>query len=491
MQDLSRSILKSSLWVFATSSSQRIIGFFVSIIMARLLVPEDFGLVVTISVFTGLMGFVAGGGMGDALVRSKELMPGDFSAVFTTQLIICLAIYAGFYFVAPSFASWMQDPRYELLLRVSALTFLLRPAMNVAGSKISREMRFRDRSLVRLFGFIVGSATGIALALRGFGPWALILSGLISAVAMLPVMIIVSGWLPHIRFDREAILRLAPTGLKFSGNHILDYFRRQIPNLFVSRTMGPAVTGLFNRASSLSMMPMQLLVGSLYEPLLRGLATTQDDKESSKRLFLRAITLVAFYSMPIYVTLWWIADPLIPFVYGENWRGTVEPLRILALSGLFLVNSPSGALIAAQNRLGKELLINIEVLVLLVLGCFALRHHGAVGVAAAVLAMRLYGGARLYALAASTVGASWSDLVKALIPCYSLNLLLFLGLWWTNNLLRNSIYADSPIIHLFVMTLVAGVALLSLISILPWNLTKTELSRWKKWLNVRRLDQKI
>ena len=125
--ELGQSIRSGVKWLTAGNIGSQAIQFAFSIVMARLLVPADFGLLATTQIFTGLAGLVAAGGMGASLVQAKHVEEADFNGVFTVQFAVGLAIYLGFFFVAPYFAVWFDDPRYESLLRISTVSFLLRP----------------------------------------------------------------------------------------------------------------------------------------------------------------------------------------------------------------------------------------------------------------------------------------------------------------------------------------------------------------------------
>jgi len=167
--NLGNSIRKGTKWLVTGKIANRLFQFAFGIILARLLVPEDFGMLVTMSIFTGLAGFVAGGGMGQALVQAKDVGNRHFHVVFTLQLIVCLLIYCLFYTISPWFAAWYETPLYEDLLRVSALTFLLRPFANIQNSRLHREMRFKAKAIIDFMSGLVGSVTSVILAFMGMG----------------------------------------------------------------------------------------------------------------------------------------------------------------------------------------------------------------------------------------------------------------------------------------------------------------------------------
>ncbi|MCH9670218.1 MAG: oligosaccharide flippase family protein, partial [Gammaproteobacteria bacterium] len=171
-ESLGQSIRRNTLWIFAGSAAGRVFSFAIGIVLARILVPEDFGLIVAIQVFTGAAGFIAGGGMGEALVQAKNAGKREFGTVFSLQLGICLVIYAFFWVIAPHFANWLDDPRYEPLLQVAALSFVFRPFVNVPQATLRRDMRFKVISLIQLVIMFFSGALSIYFALIGMGPWA-------------------------------------------------------------------------------------------------------------------------------------------------------------------------------------------------------------------------------------------------------------------------------------------------------------------------------
>ncbi|MBE0437706.1 MAG: oligosaccharide flippase family protein, partial [Methylomicrobium sp.] len=141
---LGNTIRSGTLWLFTGNISQRALEFLFGIILARLLAPADFGLLVMTHVFTGFAGFIAGGGMGQALIQSKDISARHYRVVFTLQLLICSIIYGVFYYSSPYIARFLDNPIYTDLLRVSTLNFLIRPFVNISRAKLSRDMRFKS-----------------------------------------------------------------------------------------------------------------------------------------------------------------------------------------------------------------------------------------------------------------------------------------------------------------------------------------------------------
>jgi O-antigen/teichoic acid export membrane protein len=480
--NLGDSIRHGTKWLFTGNLAKRFLEFLIGIVLARILVPEDFGLVVTIQIFTGLAGYISGGGMGQALIQAKAVQAKDFEVVFTIQLFICILIYALFYFISPYFAQWFDQPIYENLLRVSALTFLIRPFNNIPRSRLQREMKFKVIAIVEVLNIIFTGAISIYLALRGYAVWALILGGLIGAVFTVIVLTIASPWRPRLTYDRVIAEKLGSYGIKSSANEIIFYINKQATNLIVGRLYGAGALGLFNKAESLSALPVTIIAGSAYQTVFRALSKIQDNIDQSKYVYLRTVTLVSVYTMPFYVGLWWLAEPFVGIVYGEKWLPAGILLKVLAVTGIFkCVMNPSGAVAAAQNRLGTEMRIHLETLVLLVSLVFLAAYFIGIdvfGVAVIFVISKVYLAFRMVSLAKNILMVSWMEVFRTVMPSIYLSVLMYLSMlatWYS----IGHWSAENIYIYFFVMAsvgaLVYGIGFLCC----PIKQLESESKRWK------------
>jgi len=482
--NLGDSIRSGVKWLLAGSVGNRLLQFGFGVALARLLVPADFGMLVTVQVFTGLAGFVAAGGMAQALVRAKDIAPHHFHVVFTAQLLICTLLYALFFHASPLIAAFFEEPLYEDLLRVSALSFLLRPFANAPNAKLQREMRFKAKALTGVVSMLVTGVSSVLLALAGFGVWALIWGGLIGTVSRIPILMAVARWAPAIRFEGRALKEFGTYGFKLTVTEILTYLKQQVANVIISRMLGPGPLGLFNRADSLGKMPRRLIAGAIGQPLFRGLATIQDNRNLTKYLYYRAITLTAVYIMPFYVGIWWLAEPFIAFVYGPKWLDAVPPLEILALAGLALFGGAPGSILEAHNRLGKKIRINVETLITMVIAVFIGLEWGLIGVAWALVVNRVYTNLRFYYAADELVGGGTRGLVRAMAPAYGLCSILWLALFAADQLLFGQWREAHAGLYLLAMApLGAAVYGLGFV-FLPIRALASETARWRSALGI-------
>lgn len=484
----SDSIRNGIKWLVTGSLGGQVLQFAFGIVLARLLVPEDFGFIVTIQIFTGFVGLISGGGMGQALVQSKEAGARDFDVVFTAQLLIGALIFAAFYVTAPWFADTFGNPLYTDLVRVSAISFLLRPFVNTRASALHRDMRFKERSLIGLAAAILTGLASIALALAGAGPWSLILSGILGSLITLVMLDRVSDRRPRLCLDYSVAQRFGTYGIKVSLNDLASYFTKQASNTIISRIAGPSAVGLFNKGESLAWLPFSTVSGSVYEAVFRAMAKAQDRPDEVKYLFFRMITLMVVYTLPIYIGLAWMAEPFMLFVYGEKWLPSADPLRIVSLAGLLIcIGHPCGAVLAAMNRLGREVWIHVSQGALVAATCYyGLETWGITGAAWGVFAGIAYSTPVMYYLATRCFPSRLGDLARALAPGLQLNLILLVVLALAHSALPAGWRDVHPALYMLIVGGGGGFAYAAAFLFLPLVALSDESMRWRRALRIAR-----
>lgn len=482
-----QSIRGGATWLFVGNTGQQALAFLFGVVLARLLLPEDFGVLLSIQVFTGLAGFVAGGGMGQALVRSKTASEQDYAIVFTLQLMIGSVIYAMFFALAPWFAKWYQTPIYTDLLRVSALSFLLRPFVNMPSNMLHRAMRFKETAISGIASLVTGNGVSIVMAYLGYGVWSLIWGGLAGSVVGALVLTFAAKWRPRLSSQFRRGREIARYGFLVSLNDISYYIRSQVSIFILSRTLGPASVGLYNKGESLARMPHRFITGSVYPVLFRALAKEQEDLKESRRLYFLSIALVAVFATPLYVGLLWLAEPLMRSVYGLKWLDAAGPLSILAAAWPFwLVGNLSGNVLGARNWLTQELAVQLSTLIVTALAILAALPRGIDGVAWAIVGSTAFAATYQYWLITKCLQTRLSELARALVPAAVLNALLAATLCITDLALPPTV-ASHDVAYLFAMGLAGAAVYVPGFLFLPLRGLENEQNRWKDKL---RLDMK-
>lgn len=485
--NIGQSIRNGTSWIFTGSLIGRAYEFVFGVILARILLPSDFGALVTVQVFTGVAGFVAGGGMGQALVQRKNVEEVHFHVVFTLQLLICLLIYLCFFYISPYFAKWFNNPLYEDLLRVSALTFLFRPFNNVAGARLRRSMNFKTITIIGLLSGLVSGGCSITLALHNFGVWSLVLGGLAGIIISIPVLLIAARFLPRIRYDFEIAKQVVGYGIRFSINDIIEYLRGQTPNFLISKLLNTQAVGLFNKGYSLSEYPVKLIAGSAYQTVFRALSSTQDNLDKSKYIYLRTITLVCVYTFPFYIGLIWLAEPFITTVYGEKWSLAATPLQIFCIARLLsCFGNPSGAVMAAQDMLGIEIKIQLLTLLMTIGGCWlGIQYNNITFIAWGMLPAFFFLYLSVAFFACNRLTVTFTEFIRSIAPALFLSLCLITALTSFELFKIYFPLEQSNLIYIFSIATVGVLTYSLLFLFLPIAPLKTEQNRWKQKIRVK------
>lgn len=484
---LAQNIRDSSKWLIGSNVTSQVLQFAFGIVLARLLVPADFGMIVTIQIFTGVIGLLASGGMGQALVRAKSAGEHDFQVIFTLQALICLTVFAGLFLVAPAFARWFGEPLYEDLLRVSAINFLIRPFLSIHTSWLNREMRFKD---VSIQNFIAGMASGlssIVMAVAGLGVWSLVLGGLVGSVASLLMVVRITPLRARVRFDRTIARTHGSYGIKITLKDLAVYFRRQTSNLIITKFAGPSMVGLFNKGSSLASLPFTTISGPIFQPVFRTMSAEQANPDKIKYLFFRMMSLLMLYTLPLYIGLAWLAEPFIVVIYGEHWRDAAPVLQILAPLGLlYCIGHPCGAVLAATNRVGGEVFVQIITLAIVSVGCYVGLRWGLAGAALGIVLSQIYSTIHMYYLATRCFRSNARDLFLATAPALALNAILLTTLIVIDSLVPTAFRAEWQAAYLLLAAAAAALAYLVGLLTLPYGSLTSEAGRIRGLLRLSR-----
>jgi O-antigen/teichoic acid export membrane protein len=469
-------------WLMVGRVANGLLAFAIGIALARLLVPKHFGMMVALSALTGFVGMFADAGMGQSLIRAKEVSAEDFDAVLTMQLLIGALVYVALFAGAPWVAAFFNDPLYAPLLRVSALSFLMRPFYGVHIAWLNREMAYRTRVRIEVIAGAIGGACAVLMAFAGLGVWSLVLSGLIGAAAANVLLARATRLRLRLRLRVDVVRRHASYSFKTVISDAFAYLSEQTVNVVLTRLAGAAAAGLFNKAESLARFPNRAVTPAVGQTVMRALSDVQDDLQRSSKILYRTITLLMVYIYPFLVGLWWIADSFVGLVYGPNWLPCVPALRTLVLVGLVrTIIVPCGTVLAAQDRLASHIAGQATAWLLLVVASLVGLRWGIDGVAWAVVASQLYLAFYAYALVCRALPTRPADLLTAAAPALLLNALLFVSLGMADSVFAG-MKSDLPWVYTAGMVLVGVVTYAMAFFFLPISALRSEALRWRQLL---------
>ena len=308
--------------------------FLVSIVLARLLTPEDYGLVGMILVFTGFVALFAELGFGAALIQRDEIEIRHYDSVFWLNLMMGALLTALFLVIAPYISKFYREPSLTPLIRLVSVNFLIISVSIVQKTIIQREMNFRKIAKIDILAVLIGGIVAIIMALSGQGVWSLIWQILVTSSVASFVFWWQSNWRPNFLFDKKAISELLGFSSNLLGYSIVNYWARSADNLLVGRFLGSGSLGIYTRAYSTMLMPLSQVANVLGQVMFPALSRMQHDKKRVKRIYLHSIAMIALVTFPMMMGLLVVAEDFVLALYSAKWSDVTSVLRILCLVGM-------------------------------------------------------------------------------------------------------------------------------------------------------------
>lgn len=327
-------------WTFAQKFSAQLVSFFVTVILARILTPDDYGIVALCGLFLVLMNVFADGGMGQALIQKKNADEKDFNTLFTTQFVFTIIVYVVVYFTAPYVSSLFNTKNPELftkLVRVMSLTMPLGALSGVQNSVVTRRLMYRWYFYANVSSLVVSATIGIVMAYSGFGAWALVGQHMSSQITSTVVIFILLDWHPKFKFYSENFLALFKEGIKFLGTSLTGTFFSQLISYIMGLKYSAADLAYYNRATGMPNIISKNIDGSIQGVLFPVLAKIQDDKEAVRRALSRSIRTSTYIIFPLLFGLAAMSDKLVVIVYTEKWAPCIPYMRVICVCNMIAV----------------------------------------------------------------------------------------------------------------------------------------------------------
>lgn len=334
MSDLRKKTLDGLIWTFAQQFGVQFINFGVSIVLARLLLPSEFGLLGMIAIFIAIGTSLVDSGMASSLIRTKDPDQIDYSTVFFTNLAVAIVVYGIVFFSAPFISDFFAQPVLINLVRVYCLTFIIGAFSTVQSTKLNKEMNFKTQMLINIPSLIVASGVGIYLANNGYGVWSLVYMNLFqSAIATIQLWIY-SKWSPSFIFDRQRLIRHINFGYKLTISGILNTIVKNVYNIVIGRFFSAAQLGFYIRAKSMQELPVINISNALNKVTYPMFASIHDDDQKLRSVYKQLIQFIFFVIAPLMILAIIVAEPLFRFLLTEKWLPAVPYFQILCIAGI-------------------------------------------------------------------------------------------------------------------------------------------------------------
>jgi teichuronic acid exporter len=360
-EELKKRALSAVVWSAGEAFSRQGVQFIISIILARLLAPEAFGLIAMLSLFIGLASCFCEGGFSSALIQKQSLSQEDTSSVFYFNIIMGLAAALLFCAAAPWIAAFYNIPELRPLARLMGLNLFLGTFGAVHQSLLAKDLDFRCLMRISFVAAVVSGCVGITLAWRGWGVWSLAIQTLVSTLVSTALLWCWRPWRPAFVFSVKALRSLFRFGSYLFASGLSDMLYTRMYTLVIGKVYSPGDLGLYSRADATQQVPTNLVSAVITRVSFPMFAAVAHDRELLRRALRKVLATVMLLNVPAMLGLLAVARPLTVAVFGSRWASCVPYLQILCLAGaLWPLHVLNLSVLKAMGR--SDLFFRLEVI---------------------------------------------------------------------------------------------------------------------------------
>lgn len=328
-------IIKSFLWKLFERISAQLIQFVITIVLARLLLPSEYGIIALIAIFISLCDVIIDGGLNTALIQKKDADNSDFSTIFYFSLGMALFLYVVMFFSAPLIDRFYSQHELVPVIRVLSISLLFYAFNSIQRAYVSKKMLFQRLFYSSLGSIILSGIIGIYMAYQGYGVWALVAQNVSNQIFTTLIMWYAVRWRPVLIFSVERFKGLFDYGWKIFGANLITALFVNARKLVIGKFYAPASLAYYERGDQLPALFMNNIFTSVQAILLPTLSEEQDNRSHVKAMMRRSTKLSCFFIYPIMVGMIVAAKPLVILLLTEKWLPVVEFVQILCIANFF------------------------------------------------------------------------------------------------------------------------------------------------------------
>lgn len=354
-------VFSNFIWRFAERCGAQLVTFIVSIVLARILTPSDYGTIALVTVFITILQVFIDSGLSTALIQKKDADDLDFSSVFYFNFVICIILYLIMFVSAPLIADFYKESSLVSIVRVISLTLIISGVKGVQQSYVSRHMLFKRFFFSTLGGTIFSAVLGIIMAYAGFGVWAIVFQQLSNNAIDTLILWITVKWRPIKKFSWSRLKNLLSFGWKMLASSLLDTIYNNLRNMIIGKLYTSADLAFYNQGDKFPKLIVTNINTSIDSVLLPTMSNEQDNHVRVKDMTRRAIKISTYIMAPLMIGLAFCAKPIVQIVLTDKWLPCVPYLQIFCISYLFWpIHTANLNAIKAMGR--SDLFLKLEVI---------------------------------------------------------------------------------------------------------------------------------
>ena len=358
---LKQKTLNGLVWSFVDNFSTHCITFVVGIILARLLSPEEFGLIGMITIFIAVSTSVINSGFSQALIRKKDCTQTDYSTVFYFNLIAGVIFFSILYIAAPFISRFFDEPQLNSLVKVLAVVLIVDSLTIIQRTILTKRIDFKLQTKISMIASVISGAIAIVMAFRGFGVWSLVVRQISQRAINSLLLWFWNRWKPSFVFSLDSFRELFSFGSKLLISGLIDTIYRNIYYLVIGKYFSAAELGFYTRAENFKNLPSENLNGVIGRVSYPVLASIQDDIPRLKSNYQKLIRSTMFITFVLMLGMAAVAEPMIITLIGEKWRPSIIYLQMLCFVGMFYpLHALNLNMLNVQGR--SDLFLKLEII---------------------------------------------------------------------------------------------------------------------------------
>lgn len=439
-ENLRHKTVVSTVWAAVQQFGRMGISFVSNIVLARLLMPEDYGTIGMLTIFIAVSTVFIDSGLGNALIQKKNADEMDYSTIFFFNLGMSVFLYFLLFFAAPAIARFYDTSILCDLIRIYGLVLIINSLSLIQNARLRKQLNFKSLTVSTLIAVIVSTIVGIYLAYKGYGVWSLIMMNLVEPAVRTILLWFQCKWLPKLAFSFASLRSLFRFGGFLLANSLLFTLRRNVLSLVLGKLYTARDLGMYSQAKKLEEIPITSISSIIEQVSFPVFSKLQDDRDRFKQMQRRSLLLLAFICFPLMFLLTVVAEPLIVFLFTDKWIDAVPYLQVLCFMGVFVCLQAVNANVI--NAMGHSRLYfkwSVYKTVFLFILIWVGHYWGIIGLLTSLVIYHFIVYVINAVLASNITQYTLWQQIKDLLPIALISSLIALVVWFLHYMISNNI----------------------------------------------------
>lgn len=467
-----RRIIGGVNWNFINITAQTILNFIVGVILARILLPKDFGLFGLTIILLGILNLLFTTSISRFIIQKKDLDEEEIGTSLWVSLILSLSAYIFVWFISPLVASFFTEQSLTELIRIYTLSIFFFSISSILRGLLIKKLDFKSIFHSDTISLLIGySAISIILAFYGFGVSSLIYGTLAKEFLSLITIYLFGKLRLSFKYNPGKLKNIFYYSGGIGLSNIFSYSANNADYVIIGKLLNSSALGLYTRAFNIMTLPLSKISMTLFEVIFSVFSEIQNDIEQIKNIYLKTVKVIALLTFPILASMILGSELIINGIYGQKWSGAIKVLQILCIAGFFrVITNSAGAVTKATGKVYAEVWRQMIYALLLIVGAVMGVKFGIEGVGFAVVVSSIWLYISMSHLVINIVKINWLEFLRAHIPGMIVLAIVTLADFIALFALNYFIYSQNYVLKLLIFIIISSSVTLISINLLPVNL---------------------